>query len=77
MTGAQGSGILLWKGGAAGYNWTTTQNGGVGIDVREFHPEVVRTHILDESTLWCTNHGFIQCLDRVMLLLQEMALLRR
>jgi len=62
VTGAQGSGILLWKGGASGYNWTTTQNGGVGIDVREFHPEVVGlkssmnqlsgVRIMDSSNVW-------------------------
>ena len=65
VTGAQGSGILLWKGGATGYNWTTTQNGGVGIDVREFHPEVVGltssmnqlsgVRIMDSSNVWIEN----------------------
>ena len=35
-----GSGILLWKGGAIGTNWSAERSGGVGIDLREFHPEV-------------------------------------
>ena len=62
VTSAQGSGILLWKGGATGHNWTTTQNGGVGIDVREFHPEVVGiassmnqlsgVRVMDSSNVW-------------------------
>ena len=59
---AQGSGILLWKGGAIGHNWTSNQNGGVGIDVREFHPEVrgltssmnqlSGVRVMDSSNVW-------------------------
>ena len=36
-----GSGILLWKGGATGTNWMAENSGGAGIDIREFHPEVI------------------------------------
>ena len=37
---SQGHGIMLWKANLAGHNWSTTNNDGVGLYIRESHPEV-------------------------------------
>ena len=40
INNSQGPGILLWKGGAIGSNWTVNNSGGAGVDIREFHPVI-------------------------------------
>ena len=35
-----GPGVLMMKGGVIGSNWFTSENGGNGVDFREFHPRV-------------------------------------
>ena len=40
VTNSTGPGILLWKGGAMGQDWWTSDNGASGADFREFHPQV-------------------------------------
>ena len=46
VTNSSGPGILLWKGGAQGQDWWSSDNGASGVDFREFHPEVtiLRSH---------------------------------
>ena len=40
VTNSTGPGILLWKGGAMGQDWWTSNNGASGVDFREFHPAI-------------------------------------
>jgi hypothetical protein len=49
VTNSTGPGILLWKGGAMGQDWWTSDNGGNGADFREFHPQVTILRSLDNA----------------------------
>ena len=40
VNNSSGPGILMMKGGVIGDNWSASNNGGNGIDFREFHPRV-------------------------------------
>jgi hypothetical protein len=40
VNNSNGPGVLMMKGGVMGSNWFTSENGGNGIDFREFHPRV-------------------------------------
>ena len=49
VTNSTGPGILLWKGGAMGHDWWTSNNGASGVDFREFHPQVTILRSLDNA----------------------------
>ena len=49
VTNSTGPGILLWKGGAMGQDWWTSNNGASGVDFREFHPQVTILRSLDNA----------------------------
>ena len=49
VTNSTGPGILLWKGGAMGQDWWTSNNGASGVDFREFHPQVTILRSLDNG----------------------------
>ncbi len=40
VTGSSGDGILLWKSSLRGSDWESSDNQGIGLAVRESHPEV-------------------------------------
>jgi hypothetical protein len=40
VSGSAGHGIQLWKSSLQGHNWTSNDNAGVGLWVRESHPDV-------------------------------------
>ncbi|MED6312799.1 MAG: hypothetical protein VX653_03050 [Candidatus Thermoplasmatota archaeon] len=49
VTNSSGPGILLWKGGAMGQDWWSSENGASGVDFREFHPQVAVLRSLDNG----------------------------